>query len=160
MSAAFDRAGLHARAGLVLRDPAGIDDVGEIVLRDRVGRQQDRVHLDVTLALVELDDARQILDRRAVRQQDRKLGGLLAEIAASFQIETVWVPSAMRLIAAWSPSWPETGTEPAMPCAASAATTPPAMPSFSATTASTLLLFLVRICSMFFCALSGFHPSV
>ena len=85
---------------------------------------------------------------------------ILPRSRASFQIDTVWVPSAMRLIAAWSPSWPETGTEPAMPWAASAATTPPAMPSFSQTTASTLLLFLVRICSMFFWALSGFHPSV
>ncbi len=53
---------------------------------------------------------------------------------------TVCVPSATRFSAAWSPSWPETGTEPAMPCAASAATAPPAVPSFDATTASTLLL--------------------
>src|SRR5580704_19534075 len=38
---------------------------------------------------------------------------ILPRSRASFQIETVWVPSAMRLIAAWSPSWPDTGTEPA-----------------------------------------------
>ena len=43
----------------------------------------------------------------------------------------------------------ETGI-PAMPCAVSAATTPPAVPSFEATTASTLLSLAVRICSMFF----------
>src|SRR3546814_4798753 len=36
---------------------------------------------------------------------------------SSFQTETVWVPSATRLSAALSPSWPETGTLPAMPCA-------------------------------------------
>ena len=49
---------------------------------------------------------------------------------------------------------------PTMFCARSAATTPPAVPSLEATTASTLLLFFVRICSMFFCATSGAQPSV
>src|SRR5216683_2646925 len=79
---------------------------------------------------------------------------------ASFHTDTVWVPSATRLSAALSPSCPETGTEPARPCAERAATAPPAVPSLEATTASTLLLFLVRICSMFFWALAGSHWSV
>ena len=47
-----------------------------------------------------------------------------------------------------------------MPWAVSAATTPPAVPSLEATTASTLLSLAVRICSMFFCAFSGSQASV
>ncbi len=47
-----------------------------------------------------------------------------------------------------------------MPCAASAATAPPAMPSFSEMTASMLLLLAVSICSMLRWAFSGFQPSV
>ena len=35
----------------------------------------------------------------------------------------------MRFRAAWSPSWPDTGTTPSRPWAASAETTPPAVPS-------------------------------
>src|ERR1700687_1545534 len=42
---------------------------------------------------------------------------LLPRARASFQTSTVWVPSATRLRAALSPSWPETGTLPARPCA-------------------------------------------
>src|SRR3989339_1657801 len=79
---------------------------------------------------------------------------------ASFQTETVWIPLATRFRAAWSPSCPDTGVMPSMPWAVRAATTPPAVPSFDATTASTLLLLAVRICSIFFCATSGFQPSV
>ena len=79
---------------------------------------------------------------------------------ASFHTLTVCVPSATRFSAAWSPSWPETGTGPAMPCAARAAMAPPAVPSFDATTASTLLRLAVRNCSMLRCALAGSQPSV
>ncbi|MNT51068.1 hypothetical protein D3C72_1880180 [compost metagenome] len=78
---------------------------------------------------------------------------------ASFQTDTVCEPCATRLSAAWSPSWPDTGM-PLMPLAVSAATTPPAVPSLEATTASILPPLLVMICSMFFCATSGFQPSV
>ena len=78
----------------------------------------------------------------------------------SFQTDTSWVPSATRFRAALSPSWPVTGTVPARPWASRAATTPPAMPSFSEITASTLLFTEVRHCSMFFWAASGFQPSV
>ncbi|MNT08233.1 hypothetical protein D3C72_1429690 [compost metagenome] len=77
----------------------------------------------------------------------------------SFQMVAVCVPSATRFSAAKSASWPDTGM-PRRPLAVSAATAPPAVPSLAATTASTLLPFLVRICSMFFCATSGFQPSV
>ena len=77
----------------------------------------------------------------------------------SLKMVAVCVPSAMRLSAAKSASWPDTGM-PRRPLAVSAATAPPAVPSLAATTASTLLPFLVRICSMFFCATSGFQPSV
>ena len=42
----------------------------------------------------------------------------------------------------------------------SAAPAPPAVPSLEATTASTSLLFWVRICSMLRCALAGSQPSV
>src|SRR5438309_9008815 len=66
----------------------------------------------------------------------------------SFHTSTVCVPTATRLRAAWSPSCPDTGTLPERPCALSAAITPPAMPSFSERTASTLFWFCVRICSM------------
>ncbi|MCY1303617.1 hypothetical protein D9M70_533320 [compost metagenome] len=78
----------------------------------------------------------------------------------SFQTETVCVPKATRFSAALSASWPETGTEPARPCASRAAMAPPAVPSLEATTASTLLSLAVRNCSMFFWAFSGFQPSV
>ena len=50
--------------------------------------------------------------------------------------------------------------EPAMPWAARAATTPPAVPSLEATTASTLLLLTVRNCSMFRCATLPDQPVV
>src|SRR2546425_7642008 len=79
---------------------------------------------------------------------------------ASFHTSTVCVPSATRLRAALSPSWPDTGTLPARPCAVSAAITPPAMPSFSDSTASTLFWFCVRICSMLVCAFAGSQLSV
>ncbi|MNL49868.1 hypothetical protein D3C87_1728340 [compost metagenome] len=79
---------------------------------------------------------------------------------ASFQTDTVCVPSAMRFSAAWSPSCPDTGTDPARPWALSAAMAPPAVPSFEATTASTSLLLAVRNCSMFAWATSGFQLSV
>ena len=77
-----------------------------------------------------------------------------------FQTLTVWLPRATLLRAAMSPSWPPTATLPASPWPLSAATTPPAMPSFSERTASILLLLAVRICSIWVCATSGFQPSV
>ena len=79
---------------------------------------------------------------------------------ASFQTLTVCVPSATRLSAAWSPSWPDTGTLPARPWAVSAATTPPAMPSFSESTAWTSLLSAVRNCSVSVWAFDGSQLSV
>src|SRR5579859_1736212 len=78
----------------------------------------------------------------------------------SFQTSTVCKPLAIRFRAGASPSWPETGTLPARPCAASANTTPPAIPSFSDSTASTLLLFCVRNCSISVCAFDGSQLSV
>src|SRR5882672_11514601 len=45
----------------------------------------------------------------------------LPSIRASFQTSTVCVPRATRFRAAESPSWPDTGTLPASPWAASAA---------------------------------------
>src|SRR3989442_10270966 len=59
---------------------------------------------------------------------------------ASFHTSPVFVPSATRLRAALSPSWPDTGTLPARPCAVNAAITPPAMASVTDRTASTLFL--------------------
>src|SRR5213594_2691280 len=85
---------------------------------------------------------------------------VLPSSRASFHTSTVCVPSATRFRAALSPSWPDTGTLPASPCAVSAAITPPAIPSFSERTASTLLLFAVRICSMLVCAFDGSQLSV
>ena len=79
---------------------------------------------------------------------------------ASFQTLTVCVPRATRLRAARSPSWPDTGTLPARPWAASAATTPPAMPSFSDEHRMDSLLFAVRNCSMLVWALAGSQLSV
>ncbi len=112
-------------------------------------------------AVGELDGARDLVERRAVGERDGDFGRRPCRVhAASFHTDTVWVPSATRLSAALSPSWPETGTVPARPCAASAATTPPAVPSLEATTASTSLLLAVRNCSMFFCATAGFQLSV
>ena len=85
---------------------------------------------------------------------------VLPSSRASFQTETDWVPRATRLRAAASPSWPETGTLPARPCASRAATTPPAMPSFSERTASTLLSAWVRNCSVCVWAREGSQLSV
>ena len=89
-------------------------------------------------------------------------GAALNRIARGTQTQTVWVwrPLAIRLSAAPSASWPETGTTPAMPCASSAAMAPPAVPSFWATTASTLLSLSVRICSMLRWATEGSQLSV
>src|SRR6185295_12855479 len=66
---------------------------------------------------------------------------------AFFQTKTVWVPSATRLRAALSPSWPPIGMF--RPTASSAWTAPVAMPSFSDSTASMSLLLAARAASMF-----------
>ncbi len=50
LAAGGNRSGLHAGAGLFLADPAGVDHLVEVVLGDRVRREQDGVHLDALLA--------------------------------------------------------------------------------------------------------------
>ncbi len=83
----------------------------QVVLGDRNRRQEHRVQL-VAAGRLEHRRAFDGIHLGALGQRDGDLARRLAERAASFQTETVWVPSATRFSAAWSPSWPETG----MPC--------------------------------------------
>ena len=128
-----DDTGGDAGAGLFLGDPASVDDDVEVVLGDR-GRASRMEFISTPfLPSAELGDTRDAASTCvAIGKRDGGLGRDLAEFACEFfQTDTVCVPSATRFRAALSPSWPVTGTEPARPCASSAATTPPAMPSFS-----------------------------
>src|SRR5579862_7641824 len=81
-AAGLDRAGFHAGAGLVLGDPTGVDDVAEVVLGDRIRRDQDRGHAHALLAFVEHRDAGQVGGLLAVGHGDGHFRRLLAEDAA------------------------------------------------------------------------------
>src|SRR5258708_25396569 len=72
----------------------------------------------------------------------------------------VWVPETIRWIAASSASWPVIGGSGLTPAAFMAAMAPPAVPSFAASTPSTLLFSAVKAWVISFWALSGLHIGV
>ncbi len=115
---------LDALAGFVLGDPAGVDDDVQVVLGDRQsapGRPTAcATPFGPPLKVVTPSIS---VDRLAAGELDGDFGGTLAEFAACpSRPTTVCVPSATRLSAALSPSWPVTGTVPARPWASRAAT--------------------------------------
>jgi hypothetical protein len=73
----------------------------------------------------------------------------------SLRTVTVRPPSTMEALPAALASWPEMGTLPARPWTSSACSAPRAVPSFEATTASTLLFNRPRMSSMMRAALAA-----
>ncbi len=99
-AAELHRAGLHAGADFRLGDPALVDDYVEVLPGDRKRRQQNAIDLHALGAAGEGMHVGNVGQLLAGAKHDSRLASGLAEIPRVLQIETVWVPSAMRLIAA------------------------------------------------------------
>ena len=80
LAANLDRTSLHASASLFLRDVTGVDREVERVFGDDGWGEKDSVHFNALLAKVELSNAWELVDSRAISNHVGEFASLLAEL--------------------------------------------------------------------------------